>query len=1858
LNAVLVTNQGYFEVEAGGQLSADNAVLPGLSTALSISGGSTAVNNGVISGAISDSGEDSTFTNNGILNVQRGITGLTVSAGATASNTATGIINVGTTNAGAAVNGVVVNHVDSSFDNDGLIYIGRAAQFDVANPEAVPDTTSGNLQRIGIFVSAGTATNNQDIVIGTGMSNATAMALTGAAADSGITNTTTGIISITGAVSGQLQNFGMVATTTAGTVLNEGLIELTGTNAVAMKAISTTTLTTVTHTGTIDVAGGFDALRLRNYGIWAEGPAAQAILEAGGDGDGAVNLTGDGGIGVHARSGATVHLAAGSGGVNFVSGSNQIGFFTFGTGSTIINDTGMPLEVSTQDSTLFRVENGASYLGVQEIMTASGDGSTLITGSGTGAVVDTNGITFMLFGDGARGLTIDGGAVGTIEAFTTINLLGDGAIAGVVDGRKIGLTGAPAGSFASILNNEADIESSATNGVGFITQYGGTLNNDGIINLDGIFNIGIIARSGGILNNTADVTVANGIGLLVEGAGSASQLSNSATITANDGIAAIEVIDGAKLTGNPSIGFIVADGTAHGVLIAAAGPDPKDPANNLTAGAGASLGANTITVKGTGNGVENAAETSDINFVDTIINVKNGAGIRTATSISPTATVTVNVSGSGEGFRFQQADGSTATGDLTIGPGYTIEVDGSSGTHGGVGILADTSGTVATAATVHVTDAQGGSALLFGDEVDTGSNSGTLTSISTVAPTVDTANATSFTNTGTIANTGAGNHAVTMRADDATFNNTGTVTGNVDMNGANATVNIGDAATNAAGIVTGTIQLTSGTNEVLITAGSSVGIVAGSTGTDTTTIQGQGSTFNQLIGTTTGTQTAVFDDNDYTLAVTSAITNYNQVNLINNSTLTLQTVLGGTPAGGAAIDVEEGSTLAVAPSPLAAYTLANKLTGEGLVTVDTGVGNAFNFAATTGDAFTGTVRMGPSTFLLGGNNALALTNATLVVATDNVTTVGVGPQTIGNLTFDGGTMIFDATIPPNSVASNLLTVTDLDVSGTGFVGITVADPYLLVVPTVAPDLSLFAQSHNNTGVQLVKATGTVTGSAAGLTMVDQNGDVVSDTQDIDIQQNGNLVAIGTYDFGFNTGAVNDGLYATYQLTQVDLLPNRTLTLTEAPGATFNDYDLAAKIIGTGNLNIAANTIVSLSNPGNTFTGATTITSGTLQANAVNIIGFSSSLTMSAATTFDTNGFNQHVNNLNSAAANSSVLLSNNDVLTLDGTANSTQPNNTNTFAGVISGAGSVVQSSGTEILTGANTYTGGTTIANGATVQLGNGGTTGSITGNVVDNGTLAFNRSNAYAFNGNITGIGGVNQNGTGTTTLFGTNTYSGPTNVNAGTLAAGAVNRFSANSATTVATNGTLDLNGFNQTVASLSNNGIVRFNSTGTDATFAPTILTVTGNYTGNNGVLQMSTVLGDDNSPSDKMVVTGNVSGNTTVQVTNAGGLGAPTTGNGILLVQVGGTSTDDAFALAGDRVLAGQFAYGLEFRDIAGAGNNWYLRTMGDRPEVPEVIIISSLARRGDLDILANLHKRRGDDLREMAESDLHYTGHVWGRLMASKVQQTINDSDDTPSASGNSYGAQLGLDLLESNNSDGRTNVGVYVGWARSKTDIDGITSNPDETSYVGRVSLDTTAFGVYWTYKNPNGFYSDVVVQQSWYGGDALSVIDTYNSLSGRGAAASLEAGYSFQMDNGWTVEPQAQFIVQGGHLDPMELPGAVPTIVSHDDPLQKIARLGVRVAKDVRFADGSAMKPYARFNVWHGFDATQTTTFTTPQISTQKTTGLGYTSGEVAGGVTWALTDKVSLHGELGYLFSLDNNAQQIRKGATGTIGLRWGL
>lgn len=104
------------------------------------------------------------------------------------------------------------------------------------------------------------------------------------------------------------------------------------------------------------------------------------------------------------------------------------------------------------------------------------------------------------------------------------------------------------------------------------------------------------------------------------------------------------------------------------------------------------------------------------------------------------------------------------------------------------------------------------------------------------------------------------------------------------------------------------------------------------------------------------------------------------------------------------------------------------------------------------------------------------------------------------------------------------------------------------------------------------------------------------------------------------------------------------------------------------------------------------------------------------------------------------------------------------YGGVISGTGRMAKiSGGTLSLTGENTYTGGTTVGALGTIQIGNGGTSGSIQGNVLNLGTLAFNRSDRTTFAGMIRGKGGVEVRN-GVVRVTGENTYAGGTTINSG--------------------------------------------------------------------------------------------------------------------------------------------------------------------------------------------------------------------------------------------------------------------------------------------------------------------------------------------------------------------------------------------------------------------------------------------------------------------------------------------------------------
>ena len=252
--------------------------------------------------------------------------------------------------------------------------------------------------------------------------------------------------------------------------------------------------------------------------------------------------------------------------------------------------------------------------------------------------------------------------------------------------------------------------------------------------------------------------------------------------------------------------------------------------------------------------------------------------------------------------------------------------------------------------------------------------------------------------------------------------------------------------------------------------------------------------------------------------------------------------------------------------------------------------------------------------------------------------------------------------------------------------------------------------------------------------------------------------------------------------------------------------------------------------------------------------------------------------------------------------------------------------SGTLTLTGANTYSGGTVITAG-TLQIGNGGTTGSILGNIANSGALIFNRSNNIGYVGVISGSGSVSQTGGGTLTLTAAQTYTGPTTIGAGsTLALEAAGSIAGSALTA---NGT-----FNITTVSGSGAGITALAGTGnvvlgaktltlsnpSNATFGG-VISGTGGLTltaGHEILTGISTFTGPTTVNGGTLSVNGSTSGSP-VTVNNGGTLGGTGT-TGPATIQSGGAlapgNSIGTLTVAGNLVFASGSTYRVEVSPTA------------------------------------------------------------------------------------------------------------------------------------------------------------------------------------------------------------------------------------------------------------------------------------------------------------------------------------------------------
>ena len=340
------------------------------------------------------------------------------------------------------------------------------------------------------------------------------------------------------------------------------------------------------------------------------------------------------------------------------------------------------------------------------------------------------------------------------------------------------------------------------------------------------------------------------------------------------------------------------------------------------------------------------------------------------------------------------------------------------------------------------------------------------------------------------------------------------------------------------------------------------------------------------------------------------------------------------------------------------------------------------------------------------------------------------------------------------------------------------------------------------------------------------------------------------------------------LGQVDLQSN-TLTIGTGSGT----FHLAGTITGPGGLDINSSAGVTINRGNNIFNGTTDVLShglliladsagtaipGNLTIEDHAIVEDNGTGQLSAAMTMTLNGngkfdfTGETVNTTETIAGLESASTSSTIEASLAGPGTST--NLTLSGSGTYTDAGLItdyifdnplsltMDGSGTQVLSGNNGYSAGTTLEKGvlqaaSNTALGTG--TISFTGGTLQYGTgitqdfspqfsnaasqlySVDTNGNNVTFASNLTSSGGsLTKLGAGTLTLSGANTYDGGTDVQAGTLQAGADNTLSSASAYTVENGATLDLNNHDESIGSVAGLGNLTFGSgtltTGGDGT----------------------------------------------------------------------------------------------------------------------------------------------------------------------------------------------------------------------------------------------------------------------------------------------------------------------------------------------------------------------------------------------------------------------------------------------------------
>ncbi|MEI7824007.1 MAG: autotransporter outer membrane beta-barrel domain-containing protein [Chlorobiaceae bacterium] len=268
--------------------------------------------------------------------------------------------------------------------------------------------------------------------------------------------------------------------------------------------------------------------------------------------------------------------------------------------------------------------------------------------------------------------------------------------------------------------------------------------------------------------------------------------------------------------------------------------------------------------------------------------------------------------------------------------------------------------------------------------------------------------------------------------------------------------------------------------------------------------------------------------------------------------------------------------------------------------------------------------------------------------------------------------------------------------------------------------------------------------------------------------------------------------------------------------------------------------------------------------------------------------------------------------------------------------------------------------------------------------------------------------------------------------------------------------------------------------------------------------------------------------------------APTEGDGIEIVTVGGTSTDNAFVLGNPNDF-GPFAVDIARGISLGNTESWFVVSPGYREEAAVLQAVTPFVEKLGYESVPRFHERRSYFWFPNKNTEQEA---FWVRDYGSKFRLGLS-GDAATRVDGYSGGMQVGTDIAAGGTKDNRHNFGLYAGVGYMQGDVAGLRSDT-----AGKLNDTALSIGLYATQHAPDKHFIEAAVQGSYHNLSIDYLTEPKKDVNLWSMLASLETGVSIPLSPCFKLQPQAQLMYQhtnGFDISTSQLSGNV-SIADHD--------------------------------------------------------------------------------------------------------------